>query len=321
MLGVFLDLDSLDRNDLDLSGLRATLPDWRFHGSTPTEAIADRIADADVVVSNKVILDEAVLAGAPQLKLIAIAATGTNNIDLAAAERLGIRVCNIRRYATPSVVQHLFGLLLDLSRHLSQYRQAVNAGRWQESDQFCLLDYPIRELGGLTMGIVGYGELGQAVAEVAEKAFGMQVLIAQRPGGPPQADRLPLQALLPQVDVLSLHCPLNEQTYRLIGKEELARMKPDALLLNTARGGIVDEQALADALRNGCLGGAGIDVLEQEPPGPDSPLLAADIPNLIVTPHIAWASRESRQRLTDQLAQNIRAFANGAPQNLVSANH
>jgi glycerate dehydrogenase len=320
MLGVFLDLDSLDRHDLDLGALRATLPEWRLHPSTAPDEVAERIATAEVVVSNKVVLDEALLAGAPRLKLIAIAATGSNNVDLAAAERLGIRVCNIRRYATPSVVQHVFALLLALVRNLPHYQQAAVDGHWQQSEQFCLLDYPIRELGGLRLGIVGYGELGRAVAEVAGKAFGMQLLIAQRPDGPSQQGRLPLQELLPQVDVLSLHCPLSAQTRNLIGVKELALMKPDALLINTARGGIVDEHALAEALRAGRLGGAGIDVLETEPPVADSPLLADDIPNLIVTPHVAWASREARQRLADQLAENIRAFIDGTPQNLLAPN-
>jgi glycerate dehydrogenase len=239
-------------------------------------------------------------------------------VDLDAAARRGIAVCNIRRYATPSVVQHVFALLLSLTRHLSDYQRAVQSGAWQRSGQFCLLDYPIRELGGLTLGIVGYGELGQAVAATAEQAFGMRVLIAQRPGGSAEPGRLPLQQLLPQVDVLSLHCPLTPETRGLIGAEELALMKPDALLINTARGGIVDEVALATALLAGRLGGAGIDVLASEPPGSDSPLLQQPIPNLIVTPHIAWASRQSRQRLLDQLAQNIAAFMAGRPQNLVS---
>ena len=317
MPGVFLDRDSLDRHDLDLSLLQATLPEWRIYGTTAADETAARIANAEVVVSNKVLLDEAVLAQAPRLKLIAIAATGTNNVDLEAAARRGISVCNIRAYATPSVVQHVFALLLSLTRRLDDYQQAVRHGRWQQSDQFCLLDYPIRELGGLTLGIVGYGELGRAVAEVADKAFGMRILIAQRPGAPARPGRIGLHELLPQVDVLSLHCPLTETTRRLIGAAELALMKPGALLINTARGGLVDEPALAAALRESRLGGAGIDVLETEPPTTESPLLSGDIPNLIVTPHIAWASREARQRLADQLAENIRAFFAGTPQNLV----
>lgn len=319
MTGVFLDRDSLDPGDLDLSALQATLPQWQLHGATTAAQLAERIAEAQVVVSNKVMLDEAAMAAAPRLRLIAIAATGTNNVDLKAAARRNIAVCNVRRYATPSVVQHVFALLLSLTRRLNDYRQAVAQGRWQQSGQFCLLDYPIGELNGRTLGIVGYGELGEAVARVAGQAFGMQVLLSQRPGAAARQGRLPLGELLPQVDVLSLHCPLTEATRGLIGAAELALMKPEAILINTARGGIVDEQALAEALRAGRLGGAGIDVLEQEPPANDNPLLQGDLPNLIVTPHIAWASREARQRLTDQLAENIRAFLDGRPQNLVSA--
>jgi glycerate dehydrogenase len=318
MAGVFLDRDSLDHGDLQLDGLFATLPEWQVYGATEPEQTAARIADAEVVISNKVVLDEAALAAAPRLKLIAIAATGTNNIDLEATARRGISVCNVRRYATPSVVQHVFALLLNLTRHLGDYRQAVAQGRWQQSRQFCLLDYPIHELNGRTLGIVGYGELGEAVARAASQAFGMEVLLAQRPGAPAQPGRIPLPALLPQLDVLSLHCPLTAATRGLIGEAELALLPPHAILINTARGGIVDETALANALRAGRLGGAGVDVLEKEPPAADSPLLADDIPNLIVTPHIAWASRESRQRLTDQLEQNIRAFLAGKPQNLVN---
>lgn len=318
MLGVFLDRDSLDPGDLQLDELEATLPEWRFYGTTDTAQTVERIAEAEVVISNKVMLDEAVLSAAPKLRLIAIAATGTNNVDLAAAARRNIAVCNVRRYATPSVVQHVFALLLSLTRRLDSYQQAVHEGRWQQSDQFCLLDYPIHELNGRTLGIVGYGELGEAVARTAGQAFGMKVLIAQRPGAKSQPGRVPLHQLLPQVDVLSLHCPLTEATRNLIGADELALLPPHAILLNTARGGIVDETALANALRAGRLGGAGVDVLETEPPTANSPLLAGDIPNLIVTPHIAWASRESRQRLTDQLVENIRAFQAGKPQNLVT---
>ena len=200
---------------------------------------------------------------------------------------------------------------------LSAYRQAVRAGRWQRSSQFCLLDFPIRELAGKTLGIIGYGELGQGVARVAE-AFGMQVLIAQRPGAvEPEEGRVPLPMLLPQVDVLSLHCPLTPETRGLIGAWELALMRRDAILINTARGGLVDETLLAAALRQGALGGAGVDVLSLEPPVDGNPLLAPDIPNLIVTPHSAWGSRESRQRLLMQLAENIQAYLEGEPLRVV----
>lgn len=317
MLGIFLDRDTVDRGDMDVSVLETHLPHWRFYGLTSAAELHPRIADAEVVISSKVMLDEAALAAAPKLKLICIAATGTNNVDLAAAQRRGVVVCNVRGYATPSVVQHTMAVMLSLSMRLGKYRRAVMRGEWQQSPHFCMLDYPIHELAGKKLGIVGYGELGQAVAKVAE-AFGMQVLISQRPGGAPTPGRLPLHELLPRVDVLSLHCPLTPETHHLIGAKELALMKPTALLINTARGGIVDEVALADALRDNRLGGAGIDVLTTEPPRAGNPLLADDIPNLILTPHIAWASVESRQRLLDQIGLNIAAFLNGEPRNRVN---
>ncbi len=316
MLGVFLDHDTVDRGDLDLAALTGVLPDWRLHAYTRPEQLPERLAEATVVVSNKVRLDAAAFAAAPQLRLVCIAATGTNNVDLDAAHRHGITVCNVRGYATPAVVQHVYALLLALTTRLPEYRRDVAAGHWQASPYFCLLDHPIRELSGRTLGIVGYGELGKAVAQIAA-AFGMAVLIAQRVGGPAQAGRVTLEELLPQVDVLSLHCPLTPQTRGLIGKRELVLMKPDAVLINTARGGLVDEVALAEVLRTGRLGGAGIDVLAEEPPRNGNPLLAADIPNLIVTPHIAWGSREARQRVIDAIAANIRAFLDGVPVNVV----
>ncbi len=318
MKGVMLDRASLDRGDMDLSGFESTLPEWELHDATAPEQVSERIADAAVVVSNKVVLDAAVLARAPNLKFIAIAATGTNNIDLAAARENGITVSNVRAYATPSVVQHVMALILAHSRRLIDYHDYVVRGHWQRAEQFCLLDFPIRELNGLVLGIVGYGELGRAVARAAEDAFGMQVLIAQRPGGAPAADRIPLNEMLSQVDVLSLHCPLTPETRDLIGPDELAKMKTDALLINTARGGIVDEEALAAALKAGAIGGAAVDVLTREPPREGNPLLEPGIPNLIVTPHVAWASRESRQRLVDQLTGNIRAFLAGKPLNVVN---
>jgi glycerate dehydrogenase len=306
--GVLLDLATIDRGDMDLSPLRSVCEHWEIHERTDPDETRRRIADAELVVSNKVVLDRGLLESAPGLKLVCVAATGTNNVDLEAARELGIAVTNVTGYATPAVVQHVFALMLAHATRLFEYRQAVLDGAWSRSDQFCLLDYPIRELAGRTLGIVGYGDLGQGVARVAT-AFGMDVLVARRSGGPERADRLPLAELLPQVDVLTLHCPLTESTRNLIGAQELTLMKPDALLINTARGGIVDERALVEALRRGEIGGAAVDVLTVEPPWDGNPLIDAEIPNLIVTPHTAWASRECRQRLVGEVAENIRAFA------------
>ena len=316
MHGVLLDLDTLG-DDLDLGKLEASLDQWQLHPVTSPGQVAERIAGAEVVVSNKVHLDAETIAASPELRFIAVAATGTNNVDLDAARAAGIVVSNVTAYGTPSVAQHVFSMLLALTTRLSDYRAAVADGRWASSPHFCLLDYPIRELTGKVLGLVGHGELGRGVARLAE-AFGMEVRIAQRPGGPAQAGRVPLAELLPEVDVLTLHCPLTEATRNLIGASELAAMRDDAVLINTARGGIVDEEALVAALWAGTLGGAGFDVLTVEPPRDGNPLLDPDIPNLIVTPHIAWAARESRQRLIDQVAENIERFRAGDPRNQVA---
>ena len=306
----FLDLASVYRDDLDLTSLKEAVPEWLWFDNISESELTDVITEVDVVVSNKVLLGKEQLRNAKRLKLICIAATGTNNVDLLAADELGISVRNVRAYATASVVQHVFTLLLSLTTRIGEYRQAVQRGEWSSSEYFCLLDFPIRELQGKTLGIVGYGELGQAVAKVAS-VFGMDVLIAKRNADDERPGRVPLGDLLKDVDVLSLHCPLNEDTRGLIGKDELALMKHDAVLINAARGGLVDEVALLEALENKKLGGAGIDVIEQEPPASDYPLLQTDLPNLIVTPHIAWASVESRQRLIDAVANNIAVLAAG----------
>lgn len=313
MRGVFLDAGSLNYSDIDLTPLGRGSIHWTYYDFTPLTDVAGRIVAAEIVITNKVVLEAAALAAAKRLKLVCIAATGTNNIDLDAARRLAITVCNVRAYATASVVEHVFGAMLALMRHLPDYQRAVAGGRWQKSVHFSFIDFPICELSGKTLGIVGFGELGRAVAKVAE-AFGMRVLIAERLGVVPRPGRVSLAELLSQVDVLSLHVPLTPETRGLISARELRAMKRGAVLINTARGGIVDEAALAAALRVGHLGGAGVDVLAQEPPG-ENPLLAADIPNLIVTPHIAWASRESRQRLLNELADNIRDYLAGHPRN------
>jgi len=313
---VFLDRATVARGDLDLTRLQSACARWSFYDYTRPEETATRLTGAQVAVTNKVLLDRAALAAAPDLRLVCLTATGTNNVDLDAARHLGIAVANVTGYATAAVVQHVFALMLAHATRLLDYRAAVAAGAWSTSPQFCLLDFPIFELAGKTLGIVGYGELGRAVARVAQ-VFGMGVLIAQRPGGPPQEGRLPLAELLPRVDVLTLHCPLADNTRNLIGAAELARMRPTALLVNTARGGLVDGKALAAALRAGTIGGAALDVLSVEPPPLGHPLLAPDIPNLILTPHTAWASREARQRVLDEVAENIHAFAAGERRNRV----
>lgn len=313
---VFLDHDSLDLGDLDLAVLRECFDELTLHGSTSADQVNERLRGASVAISNKVLLDAEVMAANPQLKLILVAATGTNNVDLAAARAQGITVCNCQGYGTPSVAQHTLALLLALATRLCDYHRAVQDGAWAKASQFCLLDFPIVELQGKTLGLLGHGELGGAVAKLAE-AFGMRVLSGQIPGRPARAERLALDELLPQVDALTLHCPLNEQTRHMLGARELALLKPGALVVNTARGGLIDEQALADALRNGHLGGAATDVLSVEPPVHGNPLLAADIPRLIVTPHSAWGAVESRQRIVGQLAENAQAFFAGQPRRVV----
>jgi glycerate dehydrogenase len=309
---VFLDHSSLDLGDLDLSSLKQCFAELQLYPQSSKAEAIERLQGAQVAISNKVPLDADVFAACPDLKLVLVAATGTNPFDLAAARAHGVMVCNCQGYGTPSVAQHTLMLLLALATRLPDYQQDVRAGRWQQAQQFCLLDHPISELHGKTLGLLGHGELGSAVARLAE-AFGMRVLLGQLPGRPPRADRLPLDELLPQIDALTLHCPLNRDTLNLIGARELGLMKPTAFVINTARGGLINEQALADALRAGHLGGAATDVLTQEPPRDDNPLLAADIPRLIITPHSAWGSREARQRIVAQISENARAYFDGTP--------
>jgi glycerate dehydrogenase len=313
MKAVFPDFATVSRGDLDLARLEATGIDLVLHGVTRIEELPARLASADILITNKIRIGAAELAVAPRLQLICLSATGVNNVDLEAARARGIGVCNITAYCTASVVQHVYALLLALTHHLDGYQRLLQQGAWRDSPQFCLLDYPVRELAGRKLGIVGFGELGRAVARVAP-AFGMEVLVSERPGGlaaPAGEGRLPFPQVLAEADVLSLHCPLTDTTRGLIDAAALARMKPGAVLINTARGALVDSAALAAALRSGHLAGAGIDVLAQEPPVDGDPLLDPDIPNLIVTPHVAWAARESRQRAIDEIAANIRSFMAG----------
>jgi glycerate dehydrogenase len=311
MRAVFLDYATVSHNDdLDASRLRRVLPDLELRPQTPQTDIAQALAGAGVVLVNKLRITREAIAATPTLRVIALAATGTNNVDLDAARERGIAVCNLRDYCTASVVQHVMGTLLLLTHRLREYDALVRSGAWQRGEQFCLLDYPIRELTGRRFGIVGYGTLGKAVGHAAQ-SFGMEIAIASRPGVEPQPGRIALDQLLPTVDVLSLHCPLTPATTGLIGAPQLASMKPDAVLINTARGALVDGAALASALRAERLGGAAIDVLPQEPPVDGDPLLAPDIPNFIVTPHVAWGAREARQRCIDEMAANVEDFLRG----------
>ncbi len=309
--GVVLDVDSLYPQDLDLTALLdMTNINWRIYPASTPEQIANRIDDADIVLTNKAPLSADNIRGAQRLKYIGILATGTNAVDLDAAHARSIVVTNITDYGTPAVVQHTFALILALTSQLTDYGNAARDGRWSASPQFCLLDFPVRELHGLTLGIIGYGVLGRAVAALG-KAFGMEIVAAEVPewrSMPADVRRLPLHKFLTTVDVVSIHCPLTDSTRNLIGAAELALMKPDAILINCARGGIVNEGALATALKNGVIAGAGLDVLSEEPPPPANPLLCPDIPNLILTPHCAWGAQQSRQRLVNQACCHLREW-------------
>lgn len=292
--------------------------EWVDHdATTPAEAPA-RVKGATIVVTNKVPIDAALLDACPTVRLVAVAATGTDVVDLAACRARGVAVCNVRGYAGGAVAEHVMMLALALRRNLIAYREDLAAGRWQASASFCLHGAHIHDLAEATLGLVGYGTLARTV-EARARAFGMRVLVADRrrttavrPG------RVAFDEVLAAADVLSLHCPLTEETRHLIGAAELAAMKPGALLINTARGALVDYPALITALRSGHLGGAGIDVLETEPPSAGHPLLAVSLPNLIVTPHVAWASQASMARLGEQLVAILEAWDRGEPLNAVT---
>lgn len=283
--------------------------------ATSVDEIVERCASARIVISNKVPFDRDTLRRLPALKLLAIAATGYNHVDLDACREQGVAVCNIRHYGDSTVAEHAFALMLALMKNLPAYQRDVAAGVWQQSRQFCHFGAPIRDLRGATLGIVGAGGIGQTLAGMA-RAFGMRVLFAERKGRPgARPGYVGFETLLAESDVVSLHCPLTEDTRLLIAQPELMAMKPGAVLINTARGGLVDEAALVAALKYGQLGGAGFDVLSSEPPSADNPLLKARLPNLIVTPHVGWASREAMTRLAEQLVANIAAFVAGEARN------
>lgn len=319
MQGVFLDTATMRPTELDFSNLQASLPEWQFFDATAPEQLPERIHQAHVVVTNKVVIDEAVMSAAPSLELICVCATGTNNVDLAAAASRNIPVCNVTDYAGPSVAQHTLALMLGLATRWHEYADDVRLGDWSRSPMFCLMHRPVMELAGKQLLIVGRGALGRQVATLAE-AFGMRVRFAASldPDAEPDPGRPSLAEALPDADVVSLHCPLSPATERLVDADFLGQMRRGALLINTARGGLIDEPALIAALESAQLGGAALDVLSEEPPPPDYPLLRADIPNLIITPHNAWVSRECRQRLLDGVANNIAAWREGAPTGVVN---
>ena len=314
MKAVFLDWATMGP-DLDVSLLRALLPELEVFDVTSDEQVAPRIRDAAYVLANKIRLTDALLEQCPHLRFIGLTATGTDNVDLAAAERHGIAVCNIRDYCSQSVAEHVFACLLSLAHNVPRYHADVRAGEWQKSDDFCLLTHPVRELSGMTMGIVGYGALGQAVAGVAA-AFNMTVIVAAREGAS-GGTRVPFDELVARSDVISLHCPLVPETRKLFSTEQFRQMKNDAIFINTARGGLVDSAALVAALRRGDIAAAAIDVLPQEPPVEGDSLLDYDGSNLIVTPHIAWATNAARQAAIDELTRNIDAFQQGLTRNRI----
>ncbi len=295
--------------------------DWIEYPKTGPAQVVERLLGASIAISNKVPIDAAALAALPDLQMIAVSATGTNNVDLDACRARGIVVANIPGYAEHTVPEHVLALLLALSRNLTAWRQTLLAGAWQRAEQFCLFDHPIRDLHGATLGLIGSGTLGNGVARLAE-AFGMRVRRAERKGATTvRAGYTAFAEVLAEADAISLHCPLTAETRNLIGEPELRAMKRSALLINTARGGVVDEAALIRALKEGWIGGAGFDVVTVEPPPVDHPMLdpaLLALPNFLLTPHVAWASRPAMQRLADLLIDNIEAFAAGMPKNRVA---
>jgi glycerate dehydrogenase len=316
MKAVFLDYATMGPG-LDLEPLNRFFDAFDVYQQTADDEVGDRIHDADFVFTNKFRMVPAVLERAGNLRLIGLTATGTDNVDLDEARRRGIAVCNIRAYCTGSVVEHVFGVMLMLSHSLGPYADAVNAGEWQRAQDFCMLNHPVPGIAGKTLGIVGYGELGRGVERVG-RAFGMDILVSARPGssGVP-AGRVPFDEVLTRADVVTLHCPLTEETTGLMGAGEFRRMRSGALLINTARGALVDSEALVAALEGGEIAGAAIDVLPKEPPVDGDPLLDYRGANLIVTPHIAWATDAARQNAIDELAANVEAFLAGERRNRV----
>ena len=310
---VFLDRDTLVNRPFDFD-FPHTLSSY---GTTEAHETLERIRGADIVITNKVVISAQAFAENPQLKLVAVTATGVNNVDVEAAKQNGTAVCNIRAYGNESVAEHAFMMMITLMRNLPAYQRDVAAGLWENSPFFCHLGAPMRDLNGKTLAIFGRGNIGKTLATYAQ-AFKMNVVFAEHKNAQSVRDGyVSFDEAIRSADVVSLNCPLTPQTANMIGEAELQQMKPGAILINCGRGGLVDEAALVAALKYGQIGGAGFDVLTQEPPRDGNPLLKARLPNLIVTPHIAWASQEAANRLFDILLDNINRFVAGNPQNLV----
>jgi glycerate dehydrogenase len=311
---VFLDRDAL-RADVRRPSFAH---EWQEYAESRTDQVLDRLRATNIAIVNKVSLRDDVLSQLPELKFIAVAATGVDIIDLESCSKRGIAVSNVRNYANHAVPEHVLMLMLALSRNLINYRNAITRGEWQVARQFCLFDHTIRDLHGRTLAIIGYGSLGQEVEKLA-LALGMRVLVSEHKNAKElRPERVGFDQVLRESDIITLHCPLTPETRHMIGTEELERMRPDTILINVARGGLVDEAALSTALLNGVIGGAGFDVLSEEPPHDGNPLLEIDLPNFILTPHNAWASDEAMQTLADQLIDNIETFVRGEPRNLVT---
>jgi len=313
---VVLDGFTLNPGDLDWQDLQSLGPCAIYDRTQPAELLS-RAADADILLTNKTELAAATIQNLPALKYIGVLATGTNVVDLPAARARGIPVTNVPTYGTKSVAQMTFALLLELAQHAGHHAQTVREGRWTRSLEWCYWDFPLLELDELTLGIVGFGRIGRAVGELGA-AFGMKVLACDPTAGPvpPRVRLLDLETLFRESDVVSLHCPLTPQTANLVNARRLSLMKPTAFLLNTSRGPLVDEPALADALNSGRLAGAALDVLSTEPPRADNPLLTAR--NCLITPHLAWATRAARSRLMKIAVENVRSFLDGKAQNVVN---
>ena len=309
----------IERNTIQANFRRPDFDhEWIEYPESTAQQVPERIRDATIIISNKLSLSELQLSQAPQVKLIAIAATGSDCVDLEYCRRRGITVCNVRGYAANSVPEHVLMLILALRRNLVAYRQDVREGKWQHSKQFCLLTHPLHDINGGAIGIVGYGAIGKSMARLA-KAVGMKVLISEHKNvRDVRAGRTGFAEMLQQSDIVTLHCPLTDDTRDMFGPAEFETMKRNALLINTARGALIQEEALLDALKNGLIAGAAVDCLREEPPTKGNPLLDLDLPNLIVTPHVAWASDEAVQALADQVIDNIQTFVAGRPQNVLT---